>query len=132
MNFTRPVFRYDLRVNLVFVRIRYKHLEYKVTRLAKRVYLVQSRTVSESRIPQQVLVSNSRQPGRPECKRRGCLTTTTFTPQPECRFSPPTGVIMVGLTLHLPSYLLIPFFKDEETVRIAVARLLGELPCEIE
>ena len=39
---------------------------------------------------------------------------------------------MVGLTLHLPSYLLIPFFKDEETVRIAVARLLGELPCEME
>ncbi len=39
---------------------------------------------------------------------------------------------MVGIALHLPSCLLIPFCEDEETVRIAVSRVLGELACEME
>ncbi len=39
---------------------------------------------------------------------------------------------MVGLTLHLPSCLLIPFYEDEEKVRTIMTRLLGELPCEME
>ena len=56
------------------------------------------------------------------------LTTTTFTLQPECHFSPLTEVILVRPTLYSPSCPLIPCCQDEEKVRVVVTRLLGELP----
>ena len=60
------------------------------------------------------------------------LTTTTFTSQPECHFSPLTEVILVRPTLYSPSCPLILCCQDEEKVRAVVTRLLGELPREIE
>ncbi len=35
--------------------------------------------------------------------------------------------MLVGLTLHLSTCLLIPFCEDEERVRIIMTRLFGEL-----
>ena len=55
------------------------------------------------------------------------LTTTTFISEPECHFSPPTKVILVGPALYLLSCLLIPCSQDEENLRTIVSRLLGEL-----
>jgi hypothetical protein len=60
------------------------------------------------------------------------LNTTTSTSQSECHSSPPTEAILVGPTLYLPSYVLIPCCQDEEKVRTIMTRLLGELLSEME
>ena len=80
-------------------------------------------------VPQQtrcLLVSHV--PTKREIDSLRYMTTTTFTSQPECHFSPPTEVILVRPTLYLLSCVLIPRCQDEEKVRTVVTRLLGELP----
>ena len=67
----------------------------------------------------------------PRCQGAHCLTTT-ITSQPECHFSLPTEVILVGPTLHLPFCLLITCCQDEEKIRTIVIRLFGELLSETE
>ena len=67
----------------------------------------------------------------PKCQGAHCLTIT-ITSQPECHSSPPTEVILVRPTPHLPSCLLIPCCQDEEKVRTIVTRLLGEFLSETE
>ena len=90
-------------------------------------------TGRQERLPEGV-VKASKCSALSECLHRGAryLTTTTFTSRPECHFSPPTEAISVSITLHLPSYLLIPSCQDEEKVRTIVTRLLGELLSEME
>ena len=73
----------------------------------------------------------SRKGGVSACVVR-CLSTTTFTSQPESRSSPLTEVILVSLTLHLPYSLLTPFCYDEEKLHIMVTPMFGELLCAIE